>query len=309
MVSATVTAPEMIGLLAWWAVVLAGPLIFVRRWRGRGVPRRARRLRLPRRSLRGRVRRATDAIADSAGWQPALSAANVDSGGAQASQPGAGLGSIADQRSVVAIPGASHIGQTVRTRPAPTSARLAPQTLEPLCRYVDFRRRLEVAASELEATLRQLPVARWRIEPYPLMGERGNSFLLLGETGIFVLSATFAPGHWDDVITVSRLAGKIQGLLPGYAGQVRPAICHPFSSTEPRIWHRADERGEWLGAWVVGGDFVLEWLAHFGTRYGLGTGDIARFDELATADWRKGAIPTPPSWPPVQRAGANGTRE
>ena len=32
---ATVTAPEMIGLLAWWIVVLAAPVILVRRWRRR----------------------------------------------------------------------------------------------------------------------------------------------------------------------------------------------------------------------------------------------------------------------------------
>ena len=32
---ATVTAPEMIGLLVWWIVVLAAPVILVRRWRRR----------------------------------------------------------------------------------------------------------------------------------------------------------------------------------------------------------------------------------------------------------------------------------
>ena len=32
---ATVTAPEMIGLLAWWIVVLAAPVMLVRRWRRR----------------------------------------------------------------------------------------------------------------------------------------------------------------------------------------------------------------------------------------------------------------------------------
>jgi len=48
-----------------------------------------------------------------------------------------------------------------------------------------------------------------------------HSLLIMGESGVFVLSATYAPGHWDDVITVSRLAGKIQILLPGYHGQVR----------------------------------------------------------------------------------------
>ena len=51
---------------------------------------------------------------------------------------------------------------------------------------------------------------------------------------MFVISATYAPGHWDDVVAVSRLARKIQLLLPGYPGQVRPAICHPFSTQPAR---------------------------------------------------------------------------
>jgi len=144
-----------------------------------------------------------------------------------------------------------------------------------------------------------LPAARWRIEPYPLTGERRNTFVILGDTGIFVISATYAPGHWDDVIAVSRLAAKIQVLLPGYGGQVQPAICHPFTSTEPRIWHRADERGDWVGAWLLGGDSVIEWLSHFGPERAVNPADLTRFDELAKPNWLKPAIPTPPSWPRV----------
>jgi hypothetical protein len=134
---------------------------------------------------------------------------------------------------------------------------------------VDFHRRLELAVSELRARLAQLPADGWRIEPYPLTGERRNTLLVLGETGIFVISATYEPGHWDDVITVSMLARKVQALVPGYDGEVRPAICHPLCPTEPRIWHRADERGDWVGAWLVGGDSVLGWLLHFGSERGL----------------------------------------
>jgi len=85
--------------------------------------------------------------------------------------------------------------------------------------------------------------------------------------------------------------------VPGYDGEVRPAICHPFSSTEPRIWHRADDRGDWVGAWLIGGDSVLEWLLHFGTEHGLGPADLGKFDELAKPNWLSGAIPAEPSWP------------
>ena len=91
-------------------------------------------------------------------------------------------------------------------------------TLDPLCRYVDFHRRLELAVTELERRLSTLPRDRWRIEPYPLTGERGNTLVVLGEGGVFVISATYAPGHWDDVVAASRLACKIQSLLPGYPG-------------------------------------------------------------------------------------------
>ncbi len=262
---ATVTAPEMIGLLVWWIVVLAAPVVLVRRWRHR---RRA--------ADRPRQQAGRPAPEQPAGQPgpPASPVATSDTTAAPASRP--------------AVPG------------------LPSHALVPLCRFVDFQRRLEVAASELRARLSQLPAARWRIEPYPLTGERRNTFVILGETGIFVISATYSPGHWDDVIAVSRLASKIQVLLPGYNGLVQPAICHPFMSTEPRIWHRADEYGDWVGAWLVGGDSVVEWLLHFGPQHGLSAADLARFDELAKPNWLKGAIPTAPSWPQIPQAPSAG---
>ena len=61
-------------------------------------------------------------------------------------------------------------------------------------------------------------------------------------------SATYAPGHWDDVVTVHRLASKIKFLLPGYEGAVQAAICHPFTSAAPRMWHRSDDQGSWVAA-------------------------------------------------------------
>lgn len=181
-------------------------------------------------------------------------------------------------------------------RPA---ARLLPATLEPLCQYVDFHRRLELASAELLTRLSRLPCDRWRIEPYPLTGERRNTLLVLGETGVFVISATYAPGHWDDVVTVDKLARKIAILLPGYSGAVQAAICHPFTSAAPRLWHRPDDQGNWSAAWVLGGDHVIEWLEHFAQRHGLSRGDLERFDRLSKPNWLKAAIPSPPSWPPV----------
>jgi hypothetical protein len=191
----------------------------------------------------------------------------------------------------------------------PMPGRLSFETLEPLCRYVDFRRRLELAARELAARLGQLPADRWRVEPYPLTGERRNTVLIIGETGVFVISATYAPGHWDDVTAVNRLARKIELLLPGYSGRVQPAICHPFTAVRPRIWHRPDEHGDWVGAWLVGGDSVIEWLGHFGAEPGLNPTDLARFDQLTKPNWLKGAIPTPASWPPIGEAASPDCQE
>jgi hypothetical protein len=187
-------------------------------------------------------------------------------------------------------------------RVAASVPRWSPEALEPLCRYVDFHRRLELAKAELRTRLAPLPAERWRIEPYPLTGERRNTLLVLGETGIFVISATYAPGSWDDVITVSTLARKVQALVPGYDGEVRPAICHPFSAMETRIWHRPDEHGDWLGAWLVGGDSVLGWLLHFGSERGLTSADLGRFDTLTKPNWLRGAIPAAPTWPQLRDA-------
>ena len=195
-------------------------------------------------------------------------------------------------------PASSIVSALPDAKPAtPAIPRCPPGALKPLSRYVDFHRRLELATAELRARLGPLPAERWRIEPYPLTGERRNTLLVLGDTGIFVISATYAPGHWDDVVTVSTLARKVQALVPGYDGDVRPAICHPFSATEPRIWHRADERGDWVGAWLVGGDSVLGWLLHFDSERGLTPADLTLFDTLSRPNWLRGAIPTTATWP------------
>lgn len=193
------------------------------------------------------------------------------------------------------------LGDAVSGAPADRPP-MSEEALELLGRQLDFRLRLEVAVDQVASILRALPADRWRLAPFPLPGDRGNSLLLVGETGVFVLSATFAPGHWDDIVTVHRLAAEIQWLLPGYAGQVVPAICHPFSTAAPRLWHRAAEPGEWVGAWVLGGDALLSWLDQFRGRAGFSPADLERLDRLASRPWRRGAIPAAPSWPPVTAA-------
>jgi hypothetical protein len=256
-----VATPELIGVLSWWAVMPALPVMLVRRWRRRRSETRS------------------------------------EGPGAHVPDGNAARGRVSGFSQPVALaPSGSLIDRRRSTRSA---AGLAPGTLEPLCRYVDFRRRLELAEAELERRLSILSRDQWRIEPYPLTGERRNTLMVFGATGVFVISATYPPGSWDDVVAVSRLAEKIQQLLPGYAGQVEPAICHPFASLAPRVWYRADEEGTWVGAWLVGGDSLIPWLEHFDCEHGLGPGDLKRFDTLAQTNWLKPAIAAAPTWPPL----------
>ena len=292
-----VTPPVVIGVLVWWGVMLATPVVLLRRWRRRrrGAPR----LRLWPRVVTRRPESTAPAGSEIGGVVPG----HMTTGAARVADAGA-----AAQRSAAFPP---PLGQTPPPgRPGSRAGvvmGLPREALEPLCRYVDFHRRLELAVSELERRLSRLPSDRWRVEPYPLTGSRRNTLLLFGETGVFVISATYAPGHWDDVIAASKLARKVQVLLPGYVGQVQPAICHPFTAAAARLWHRPDEDGRWVGAWVLGGDSVIDWLEHFGAEHGLRPADLKLFDELAKPNWLKPAIPTAPSWPEIPEAAPPGT--
>ena len=300
---ATVTVPEIIGLLVWWSVVLAAPVVWLRRRRRtRGAEHRSRW-----RNIQSRNSREGRRLVD--GERSMTTGPSDPTATKEATRPRETADDSPEcSRPVASFTAAQPSGSGARS-PRPSMPTLDSGTLEPLCRYVDFQRRLELAASELRVRLARLPAGGWRVEPYPLTGERRNTVMVLGETGVFVVSATYAPGHWDDVLAVSRLARKLQALLPGYGGQVQPAICHPFSATEPRIWHRADEHGDWVGAWLVGGDSVVNWFMHFGPEHGLNAADLTRFDELAKSNWLKAAIPTAPSWPQINEAPSAGAHE
>ncbi len=154
-----------------------------------------------------------------------------------------------------------------------------PTTLEPLCRYVDFQRRLELAASELRARLAQLPADRWRIEPYPLTGERRNTFVILGETGIFVDQRhlrTRALGRRDR----SQQARQQD---PGAAARLRRARSSRRSATRSR----RPSPGSGIGPTSTATGSAPGWSAatpwssgsmHFGPQHGLSAADLARFD-------------------------------
>jgi hypothetical protein len=297
----TVTPPVLTGVLVWWGVMVAAPALLIRRWRRRHQSALRRRSGLS----AERARQAAASPPSQAGPPSGVAAP----GRLRADRPRRADAADLPRPSAGTLPAHGPTPLPRARADSEPAGRLFDQTLEPLCRYVDFRRRLELAVAELERRLARLPADQWRIEPYPLTGERRNTLLVLGETGVFVISATYAPGHWDDVIAAGTLARKVQLLLPGYAGRVQPAICHPFSSAPPRLWHRPDEQGEWVGAWVLGGDSVIDWLAHFGTVHGLGAADLERFDALAKPNWLKPAIPTQSSWPPTPEAAPPGSAQ
>ena len=164
----TVTPPVLTGVLVWWGVMLAAPALLIRRWRRRhrGAPRR----RLWPSAVR--ARQSTASPPSPAGPPSGV----VASGQLPAARPGSltppthgGHPSERSQRI------ARRHRREADLKPTPCAAvGLSAETLEPLCRYVDFRRRLELAVAELERRLSALPADRWRIEPYPLTGERAQ---------------------------------------------------------------------------------------------------------------------------------------
>ena len=151
-----VTPPVLTGVLVWWGVMLTAPALLIRRWRRRhrGAPRR----RLWPSAARARRAEASPA-----------SQAGLPSGVAMPAGFAGDLGSLVrDARAPGRV--AEELRPCGRTPPPRhradpgAGASLFDETLEPLCRYVDFRRRLELAVGELERRLSGLPADRWRIE-------------------------------------------------------------------------------------------------------------------------------------------------
>jgi hypothetical protein len=63
---------------------------------------------------------------------------------------------------------------------------------------------------------------------------------------------------------------------------------------QPRYWYRTSTEG---GAWMLGLDWLLPWMEHFGHQHGLGTDDIERFRALAKPDWSRPVAQVPPGIP------------
>jgi hypothetical protein len=160
---------------------------------------------------------------------------------------------------------AQHAGMAVAARrPSVQGPRASPETLEPLARSLDTSHRLQVAEARVAETLGTLPSDRWLLERYALIAGHRIPFLVLGETGVFVICALTGPPAWDELRLPAEVAEQhILPTLPGYTGSMRVGLCRALatSAIEPRWWCRPGEPG----AWVMGLESLIAWIEHFGT--------------------------------------------
>ena len=142
-----------------------------------------------------------------------------------------------------------------------------------------------------------LPRDRWLVEPYVLVNGYRIPFVVLGECGIFAIFPLSVRPQWEDTAYASELAGYLQARLVSYRGPVTPGICGVFRpALEPRYWYRSGQPG---GSWVMGLDWLIPWMQHFGHEHGLGVEDVARLNELAGPNWSRHVKPGPPPVPDV----------
>jgi hypothetical protein len=198
-----------------------------------------------------------------------------------------------------------HPAEPMAARPAiavpappasPAARRLRGETLDPLGARLDRSRRLAVAEARVGEVLDRLPRDRWLVERYVLVAGQRVPFLLVGETGVFCLWAFDEAPGWEDLRFVNRAAAAVQELLPGYAGDVRVGLCRAFDPVTPRWWF-ASQSGS--GAWLLGLNWLEQWLAHFGDAHGFADADVAWTARLAGPRWRErrraGALPRTPN--------------
>jgi hypothetical protein len=157
--------------------------------------------------------------------------------------------------------------------------RCSPETLEPLAEHLDASHALALAEARVAHTLAALPSDRWLVERYALIGGHRIPFLLLGGTGVFTVWALSGPPTWDELPIPAHVATHVESALPGYTGPLRVGICRALapSGIEPRWWCRPGEPG----AWVMGLDWLIRWIEHYGREHGLGAVDLQRLRELS----------------------------
>ena len=129
-------------------------------------------------------------------------------------------------------------------------------------------------------TLTALPSDRWYVGRYVLMDGHRIPFVILGETGAFAVWALTGPPVWDELPFPSEMADRVKRKLPGYPGPVQVGLCRALGHTAqiaPRWWCRPGEPG----AWLMGREWLIRWIEHFGPQHAFAAGDIQRIRALA----------------------------
>ena len=201
-------------------------------------------------------------------------------------QPTATASPATAQSADTAVFGAQQasVAEATATMPPPANpgVRYSPETLELLGQRLGSSQRLAAAEDRVAPVLGALPRDRWLVERYVLLGSHRIPFLILGETGVFALWATTGRVHWREIPLLAETANDVKLDLPGYTGEVRAGACRALApDLQPRWWCRPGE----AGAWVMGLNWVIPWLEHFGPEDGLGVKDIERLREMAGPRW------------------------
>jgi hypothetical protein len=152
-----------------------------------------------------------------------------------------------------------------------------------------------VAEARVGEVLQRLPRERWLVERYVVVAGQRVPFVVLGETGVFLLWGLDQTPLWEDLPFVNRAADAVQALLPGYAGEMRVGLCRAFDPVVPRWWYASRSSS---GAWLLGVNWLERWLEHFGDTDGFADGDVAWTASRALPRWRArrpGSLPTTPN--------------
>jgi hypothetical protein len=172
--------------------------------------------------------------------------------------------------------------------PGNRSVRRSPETLEPLADSLRSAQLRTIAEAHVAETLAALPSESWYVGRYVLMDGHRIPFVILGETGAFAVWALTGPPVWDELPFPSEMAERVKGKLPGYTGPVQVGLCRALGQTAqiaPRWWCRPGEPG----AWVMGREWLIRWIEHFGPQHAFAAGDIQRLRALT--DRRRDAPP------------------
>jgi len=160
-----------------------------------------------------------------------------------------------------------------------STRRNADGTFRQVCDWLVWHHRTKEVNAALEAQLRRLDSGRWHFERDVSIASASIPFLLLGETGVFLLQAS--RGYWTnhDITEMCCAASTLRRALPGYPDPVNCGIV----MLEELIDHRQHFACSGEGpCWIVAGELLVEWLYGFDHR-GLSRADIEYFREWASS--------------------------